>query len=137
VRTPRAAQASAMRVFVEDAAQKEGIISDVRAQEKTLLVRRMRQRDEHVGNILPAAISGDVRRAHSIRARKRFQQRSNVIAKLSIVNPCPFQDVPGQDVEIKFGRDGKMFRAGENRIHQPRIVQDGIARFRITQQINQ
>src|SRR5215468_2823188 len=57
-----AAQAPALRVLVKNAADEEGIISDVRAQEKTLLGRRAGECDQHVGNVFVRAIIDLVRR---------------------------------------------------------------------------
>ena len=68
----RAAQTAALGVLVKNAADEERIIADVRAQQERLLGCRAGERDQHVGNVLAAAI-----RPRLIRRRNRFA-RENV-----------------------------------------------------------
>ena len=43
----------------------------------------------------------------------------------------------GQNVEIKLGRNAELAAVGENRFDQAWMIEDGIARFRIAQKIDQ
>jgi len=51
----RAAQTTPVRVFVKNAADKERIISDMGAEQESLLRRGAGERDEHIGNVFMRA----------------------------------------------------------------------------------
>ena len=78
-----------------------------------------------LGNLQPA------------RARKCFQQRRDVIAKLSISDSALLQDVASEHVKVKLRRNPKMPAVIQNRVDQPRMIENGIARLDIAQQIDQ
>src|SRR6476620_8851174 len=70
------------------------------------------------------------------RMRKRFQQRRNVIAKLSVPDSALLQDVASEHVKIKLRRDVQLAAVIQNSINQPRMIENGIASFDIAQQID-
>src|ERR1700682_6091471 len=131
-----AAQAAALGVLVKDTADEERIISDVRPQKKGLRRCAAREGDEHVGEILMRRLVRRVRSPKQIGPRKRFQNRSDVIAKFTIGDAGLLENVPGQDVKIKLRRDLKMSGVRKNRVDQPRMIENRIARFRIAQEID-
>ena len=133
----RAAQAAPLRVLVKNAGEKERIIADVRAEQKRLLRRRAGQRDQHIGNVLAPALLAHVRRLQAVHARKSFEKRGDVIAQFPIGDSDISQDVAREDVKIKMRRDAKLAGIGKNRVNQPRIIEDGVARFRVAQQIDE
>lgn len=133
-RTP---QASPLGVLVEDAAEKQGIIADVRAKEESLFRTRPRQRDEHVRNVLPAGFRNHMRRAQTVGARKSFQERSDVIAELAIGDADIAQDMTGQDIKIKVRRNLELAGVGEDRVDQARIIEDAVARFGVAEEIDE
>src|SRR5439155_26538234 len=71
----------------------------------------------------------------SARVRKCFQQRRDVIAKLSVPDSALLQDVASEHVKVKLRRNPKMSALVQNSVDQPRVIQNGIARFDIAQQI--
>src|SRR5262249_16212458 len=97
----RAAQASPLRVLVKNAADKERIISDVSAKQKRLLGRGASESNQDVGNVFVGAIVDLGRTLELVRARKSFQERSNVIAKFAVADSSLLQNVPGENIEIK------------------------------------
>src|SRR5712691_11282503 len=125
----RTTTAAPLGVLVKNAAEKERIISNVRAQQKALLGCRASERDEHVGDVRASSFCARVRRLQTIDARKSFEQRSDVIAQLAVVDARSLQNVTSQDVKIKSGRDRKMTGVAKNRIDQPRIVEHQVARL--------
>jgi hypothetical protein len=72
-----------------------------------------------------------------IRARKSFEQRSDIIAKFTIADAGLLQDVSGENIKIELGRDVEMSRVGKNRFDQARMIENGIARFGVAQKIDQ
>jgi hypothetical protein len=133
----RPAQTAALGVLMKNATEEKGVIADMRAQEERLFRGRASQRNQHIGDILAAAFLIHVRRLHSTDARKSFQERGDIIAQLSIRDPDVAQDVTGQDIKIEVGRDPELTGAGKNFFHQAGRIQDGIAGFRIAEQIDQ
>src|SRR4030095_3040638 len=77
-----------------------------------------------VGNLEPA------------RVRKCFQQRRDVITELSVPDSALLQDVASEHVKIKLGRDVQLPAVIQNGVNQARMIQNGIARFDIAQQID-
>ena len=143
----RAAKTAALRVLVKDAADEERVISNVCAEQERLLRRGAGERDKHIGNVFAGAIvrPGEsvlwridlVRALQLVRARESFEQRANIIAKFAIADPGLLQDVPGQDVKVKLRRDVEMSRIGKNGLDQARMIENGVARCRVAQQIDQ
>ena len=134
----RAAQAAALRVLVKNSADEERIIADVRAQKKSLFRGHARQRDQHVGNVLLRPIRSAACGARkTLRARKCFQERSDVIAEFAIGDSGLLQDVTGEDVKIKLRGNREMTGVGEDRIDQARMIEHDIARLGIAEQIDQ
>ena len=88
-------------ILVKNAADEERIVSDMRSKQERLLRGGAGEGDEHVRDVLAAVIFNLVRRLQSVRPRKRFQKRPDVIAKFSIDNASLLQDVPGEHVKIK------------------------------------
>jgi hypothetical protein len=93
--------------------------------------------DQHVGNVFVRAIVDLVRALQLVRARKSFEERADIIAKFTIADAGLLQNVSGEDVKIKLGRDVEMSRIGENGFNQSRMVENRVARFRIAQKIDQ
>ena len=122
---------------MKDAAEKERIIADMRPKEKRLLGVGPGEGDEHVGNVLPPGFRGHMRREQSVRARERFQKRGHIIAELAIRDPNIAKNVPGENVKVKMGRDPELAGARQNRVHQPRIIQNAVARFGVAEKIDQ
>ena len=96
-----AAQATPMRVLMENSADEKRVITNVRSKQKRLFWSRARQRDEHVGDVLLGEIVGLIGNLQPARARKRFKQRRDVIAKLPVADPALLQNVPGKNIKIK------------------------------------
>src|SRR5438105_2926465 len=106
----RTAKTSALGVLVKNAADEERIISHVSTKQERLLGCGTGQRDQHIGNIFAGATpkafaSPDhlgvidlVRALQLIRARKSFEQRANVIAKLAIADAGLLQNMSAHDV---------------------------------------
>ena len=65
------------------------------------------------------------------------QQRTDVVGEFSVANSGLLQNMPGQNVEIKLRRDAQMSGVGKNRFDQKRMIEDGVARVRIAQEIDQ
>src|SRR4051794_15720230 len=78
-----------------------------------------------------------VRRAEAAGARKSFEQGTHVITELAISNPNIAENVPGQDIKIKVGRDLKMAGPGKDRLDETRIIEHRIAGFGIREQIDE
>ena len=68
--------------------------------------------------------------------RKCFQQRRNVIAKLPVPDSALLQHVPSEHVKVELRRDVQLAAVVQNSVDQPRMIQNGIARFDIAQQID-
>ena len=111
----RTAQTAPLSVLAKNAANKEGIIPDVRPEKKSLLGRRSGERDEHVGNVFVGAVVDLVRALQLVRARKSFEKRTDVIAKFTIADAGLLEDVSGEDVKIKLRRNVQMAGVGKNR----------------------
>ena len=133
----RAAKTAALRVLVENAAEEKRVIANMRPEQERLLGRRPGQRDQHIGNILALRFPRHVRRAQPARARKRFEERRDVIAELAIGDADVAQDMARQDIKIKVRRNLEVSRVRKDRVDQPRIIQNGIARFRVAEKIDQ
>src|SRR5439155_17445279 len=98
------AQTAPLCVLVKNSADEKRVITNVRPEQKRLLGSRAGQRDEHVGNILLRAMIDLVRHLQPARARKRFKQRSDIIAKFAVADSALLQNVAGQNVKIKLRR---------------------------------
>ena len=133
----RAAEAAVLRVLVKNPTEEKRVVADVGPEQERLLGRRAGQRDQHIGNILALAFRGHVRRAQTARARKRLEQRRDVIAELPVLDPDIAQDMARQDIKIKVRRDLELSRVGKDRIDQPRIIEHGIARLGVAEQVDQ
>ena len=133
----RTAQAPALGVFVKNATDEERIISHVGTKQECLLGCGAGQRDQHIGNVFVRAMVDLARALQLVRAGKSFKQRSDIIAKFAVANAGLLQNVSGENVEIKLGRDVEMPRVGKNGLDQPRMIENRVARFRITQEIDQ
>jgi len=121
---------------VENSADEERIISDVRAKQEGLFGRNALERDEHIANVLVRATIDLVWLVQLIRARKGFQKRANVIAQFSVEDSALLQNVAGEHVKIKLRGDVQVCRVGKNGIDQSRMIENGIARFGVTQKID-
>src|SRR5437667_11948833 len=93
---------------MKNSANKKRVIPDVRTKQERLLRSRARQRDEHVGNVLLSQMMGLIGDLQPAGARKRFEQRPDIIAKLSVADPALLQNVPSQNVKVKLRRDPQM-----------------------------
>ena len=125
-----------MCVLMENAANEKRVITNVCAKQKRLLGSRAGQRDEHVRNILLGAMIDLARHLQPVRARESFKQRRDVITKLAIADPTPLQNVTGQNIKVKLRRYLQMSAIGQNCLDQPRMIENGIARFDVAQKID-
>ena len=121
---------------MKNSTDKKRIIADVCAKEKGLLRRGAGERKEHVGNICATVIVDLVRGLQSVRTRKGFQERSDIIAEFPIDNSRLLQDVPGEHVEIKLRRNVEVTSVAQNRVNQARMIENGITCFRIGKKID-
>src|SRR5437762_3908541 len=121
---------------MKNAGDEKRVIANVCTKQKRLLGGRAGQGDKHIRNILLSAIIDLVRHLQPVRARKSFQQRSDVIAQFAITDPALLQNVPGQNIKIKLRRYPQMFAIGQNSLDQSRMIENGIARFNIAQKID-
>src|SRR6266576_5557944 len=131
-----AAQTAPLSVLVKNSADKQRVIANVRPKQKRLLRSGAIQRDQDIGNVLFGEMMCLLGNLEAARARKCFQQRRNVIAKLSVSDSALLQDVASEHVKVKLRRNPKMSALVQNSVDQPRVIQNGIARFDITQQID-
>jgi hypothetical protein len=76
-------------------------------------------------------------RAQTARARERLEQRRDVIAQLPVGDPDIAQDMAGQDIKIKMGRDLELPCVGKDRIDQARIIEHGIAGLGVAEEVDQ
>ena len=97
----------------------------------------MAEREEQVRKILLARVRRAVRGGEPARAGKSFEERSDVVAKFSIGDLGSSQDVLGEDVEIKRGGDGELPALRQNRLDQPGLIEDCVARFLIRQEVDE
>src|SRR6266550_3822162 len=70
-------------------------------------------------------------------SRKLFQERPNIIAQFAIGDPGVSQDVTGENVEIELRRNPEVASLRQDRVHQARGIENEIAAFRISKQIDQ
>jgi hypothetical protein len=133
----RAAEAAVLRVLMKNPAEKKRVIADVGPKQERLLGGRAGQRDQHIGNILALAFRGHVWRAQTAHARKRLEQRRDIIAELPVFDPDVVQDMACENVEIEMRRDLELSRVGKDRIDQSRIIEHGIAGFCVAQEVDQ
>src|SRR5439155_12403547 len=132
-----APQTAPLGVLVKNAADEKRVIANVRPKQKRLLRTRPGQRDEHVGNIFVHALIDFIGDLQPVRARKRFEQRRHVIAKLPVADSALLQDVPGQNVKVKLRRYPQMSAVIQDCVHQSWMIENRIARFDIAQKIDQ
>jgi len=71
------------------------------------------------------------------RARKRFEQRRDIIAKFAVADSALLQNVPGQNVKIKLRRDPQVPAIIQDCIDQSRTIENGITCFDIAQKIDE
>jgi hypothetical protein len=131
---------------MKNSADEEGVIPDMRPKQKRLFGSRAVQGNQDIGNVLFA--TGRIRRdglgaarwglqhLHPARARKRFQQRRDVVAELAVADSALLQNVPGQNVKIELRRYPQMSAVIQDCINQSRMIENGIARFDIAQKID-
>ncbi len=106
-------------------------------KQEGLLARHPFQRNEHVGNIFESVVLDLVGALQLAGAGKGFQKRSDVIAKFAVADSGLLQNVAGKHVEIKLRRNAQVRRVGQDRFDQLRMIEHRIARFGITQKIDQ
>ena len=108
----------------------------MRPKQKRLLWSGAIQRNQDIGNVLFGQMMCLVGNLDPARVRKCFQQRRDVIAKLSVPDSALLEDVASEHVKIKLRRDLQLAAVIQNSVDQPRMIQNGIARFDIAQQID-
>src|SRR5215468_9652574 len=108
-----AAQTPPLGVLVKNSANEQRVITNMSPEQKCLLWSGAIQRDQNIGNILlgqmmcPAcnavrSTTGSlVGNLEPVRPRKCFQQRGNIIAKLSVSDSPLLQDVASEHVKVK------------------------------------
>src|SRR5262245_7939876 len=132
-----ATQTAALGVLMKNSADEQRVIANVRPKQKRLFRSSAVQRDQNIGNVLFSQMMCLVGNLEPVRVRKCFQQGGNIIAKLSISDSALLQNVPSKHVKIKLRRNPKMPAIVQNRVDQPRMIQDGIACLDVAQQIDQ
>src|SRR5512133_2636586 len=103
-----ATQTAPLRVLVKNSADEERVIANVRPKQERLLRSGAIQRDQDIGNVLFGEMMCLLGNLKTARVRKCFQQRRNVIAKLSVSDSALLQDVTSEHVKVKLRRDPKM-----------------------------
>src|SRR5262249_14200289 len=101
---------------MKNAADKERVITNVRPKQERLLRRSAGQRDQDVGNVLFGQLMGFIGDLQPAGARKRLEQRRDVIAKLAVADPALLQHVPGEHVKIKLRGYPQMSAVIQNRV---------------------
>ena len=122
---------------MKNAADEKGVIPDVRPEQERLLGSCAVQRDQNVGNVLFGEMMRFIGDLQATRVRKGFEQRRHIIAKLAVADSALLQNVPGQHVKIKLRRNPQMPAVIQDCIDQARMIENGIARLDIAQQIDQ
>ena len=131
-----ATQAAPLRILVKNSADKKGVIANMRPKQKRLLRSGATQRDQDIGNVLFGQMMCLLGNLHPARVRKCFQQRRDVIAKLPVPDTALLQDVASEYIKVKLGRDVQLAAVIQNSVDQPRMIENGIARFDVAQQID-
>src|SRR5215203_6114730 len=96
-----ATQTASLRVLVKNSADEQRVITNMRPKQKGLLWSGTIQRDQDIGNVLFGEMMCLVGNLHPARVRKCFQQRRDVVAKLSVPDSALLQDVPSKHVKVK------------------------------------
>src|SRR5439155_16027295 len=112
------------------------IIAKLGTQQKRLIWSGAIQRDQDIGNVLFGQMMRLIGDLQSACVGKCFQQRRDVIAKLAVADSALLQDVASEHIKVKLRRNPKMSVLVQNSVNQPRVIQNGIARFDIAQQID-
>ena len=121
---------------MKNSADEQRVIANVRSKQKRLLWSGAIQRDQDIGNVLFGQMMCLLGNLHPARVRKCFQQRRDVIAKLPVPDSALLQDVASEYIKVKLRRDVQLAAVIQNSVDQPRMIQNGIARFDIAQQID-
>jgi hypothetical protein len=79
---------------------------------------------------------GEMRRLHPADPRERLEQRRDVVAQLPIRDPSLPQDMPREHVEVELRGDRKMPRVRQDRIDQPRMIEDRVARLAVAEEVD-
>src|SRR5215211_412531 len=132
-----AAAGAVLGVLVENATQKKRVVADMGAKEKGLFGGSLSQREQDIGNVLATSRISRLGELEIVHARKSFQKGSDIIAQFPIVNAGVPQDVPRQDVEVEVRRDGEVPGLRKDRLDQTWMIEDGVARLRIAQELDQ
>src|SRR5262252_7244116 len=96
-----ATQTPPLGVLVKNSANEQRVITNMSPEQKCLLWSGTIQRDQNIGNVLFGQMVCLLGNLEPARVRKCFQQRRNVIAKLSIADSTLSQDVASEHVKIK------------------------------------
>src|SRR6476469_1391445 len=109
-----ATQTAQLRVLVKNSADEKRVIANVRPKQECLLGSGAIQRDQNIRNVLFGEMMCLLGNLKPARVRKRFQQRRNVIAKLSVPDSALLQDVASEHVKIKLRRDMQLAAVIQN-----------------------
>ena len=131
-----ATQTASLRVLVKNSADEQRVITNMRAKQECLFRSGAIQRDQDIGNVLLSEMMCLLGNLEPARARKCFQQRRDVIAKLPVSDSALLQDVASEYIKVKLRRDVQLAAVIQNSVDQPRMIQNGIARFDIAQEID-
>jgi hypothetical protein len=93
---------------VKNSADEQRVIANMGPKQKRLLWSGTIQRDQDIGNVLFGQMMCLLGNPEPARVRKCFQQRRNVIAKLSVPDSALLQDVASQHVKVKLRGNPKM-----------------------------
>src|SRR5215467_11494228 len=96
-----ATQTAPLGVLVKNSADEQRVITNMRPKQKRLLWSGAIQRDQDIGNVLLSQMMCLLGNLEPARPRKCFEQRRNVIAKLSVADSALSQDVASEHIKIK------------------------------------
>src|SRR5215469_9439660 len=120
---------AALDVFIENAADEQGVVAYMSPDQKCLVWRSCFEREQKVREI-PRFYIFD-RRMQLPNLREFLQQRSDIICQRAVVYPRAFQDEPSQNVKVKLRRNGQVARSFEYGSNQLVMVQDLVPGFEI------
>jgi len=72
-----------------------------------------------------------------MRAGKILEEGTDIIAQFAIADSGVAQNISRQNVEVKLGGNPELAVIAQNRLHQARRIDNGIASFGISEQIDQ
>src|SRR3954452_15316897 len=78
-----------------------------------------------------------MRRAQAVGARKSLEERADIIREFAVGDVSALQDMPGEHVKVKGGRNREVSCLRKNRIDEAWMIEHSVAGFDIAQEIDQ